>query len=81
MCVKNVMKEHDYFVCVQNNDKQQEEKDVNEINSNNESQNKSRRRKRVDAIKVKGKIDGTKEEEVVRLFLVNCDGLGTHSSG
>ena len=68
-------------VCAQNNHKNQEEKDSRETNSNNESHNKSRRRKRVDAIKVKGKIDDVEEEEVARFFSINCDGLGPYSSG
>ena len=34
------------------------------------------RRRRVDAIKVKGKLEEDKEECVVRLFAFNCNVLG-----
>ena len=38
-------------------------------------------RKRVNVIEVKGEIDHVKEEGVVCLFSVNCNGLGPHSAG
>ena len=78
--MKNVIKGIE-VVCVQNNDMKQEEKDSHEINSNDESQKKIRRRKIVDAMKVKVKLDDVKEEGIVRLFSVNCNGLGPHSAG
>ena len=44
-------------------------------------QNNCGRRRRVDVTKVKGKIEEVKDEGVVRLFSVNCNGLGPQSSG
>ena len=67
--------------CAQNDDKNQEEKHSQETNSINERQNKNRRRKRVVAMKVKGEIDDVKEEGVVSLFSINCNGVGPHSAG
>ena len=64
----------------QSADVNQEEITCNEKRNNNEKKNNSGRRCRVDAIKFKGKIDEVKDEGVVRLFSVNCNGLGPQSS-
>ena len=66
---------------VMNNGKKQEEKDSYETNCNNEIQNKLKIRKIVDKMKVKGKLDVVKEEDVVRLFSENCNDLGPYSEG
>ena len=64
-----------------NNDNKQEVKDRCETNRNKVTKMNARIRKKVDKIKVKGKVDDVKEELVVRLFSTNCNSFGPHSEG
>ena len=67
-------------VNAQSVDVNQEEIACNERRNTNVRQNNCGRRRRVDVMKVKGKIEEVKDEGVVRLFSVNCNGLGPQSS-
>ena len=58
----------------------QDEIECDETSNNNERQINSIRRCRVDEMKLKGKLDEVKDNGVVRLFSVNCNELGLHSS-
>ena len=47
----------------------------------NKNNHQKRKRNEVDRIKVKGLVEEEKREGVVRLFSVNCNGLGPHALG
>ena len=65
---------------MQSNDVNQDEIECDERSINKVRHNTCGRKRRVDVTNVKGKTEEIKEEEVVRLFSVNCNGIGPQSS-
>ena len=62
-----------------NNDDEQEVKEMFDSESDKVIKKNERNKKKVDRMKVKGKLENVKEEGVVRLFCVNCNGFRPYS--
>ena len=60
-----------------------EEQEGNETGGNkrNKKNQQERKRNKVERTKVKGLLEEEKGDGVVRLFSVNCNGLGPHAVG
>ena len=77
----NVCEKGNRSEIVTNSDNDEQEGNETGGNKRNENKQQETMRNKVDRTKIKGLVEEAKRDGVLRLFLVNCDGLGPCALG